>query len=234
MTPALVDELARKLGQSPPHKPRRAVTVSGHRVRGIVPPYRFQRSMSWESDIELRLIYRLLTSWRTADAATQAIKLSIPPAIPGDLVFPYTPDAIVKAHDGTLICVECKPAAHLVLPELRAKHRAINLFLSHRGVRFVEVTEQTLAPSVPHENAKTLMRGLQGARRVSQAELRRRTAALLPCTFSALIEALGMADARATLFYGHAYFDMHRPLIGTTQLTNHLENHFDAANFLYA
>ena len=236
MATTLVDELIQKLGQMPRHRARRVVTRSGWRVRGITPPLRFQAPLSWESDIEHRLIYRLLTSWQTTDACTQSVRLAIP-ALTSDspATIDYTPDALTKDRAGALTCIECKPAAQLADPELRRRHRDIKLFLNSCGVRFVEVTDLDLADAIPHENAKQLMRGVQfyGVNACTAA-LRDQVAPRLPCSLDALIAHVGLGPARAALFFGFGYFDMHRPLIGSTQISTHCEDHFDAAHFIYA
>ena len=237
MATILADELLQKLGLTPRHRPRRVVTRSGWRVRGITPSLRFRTSLKWESDIEHRLIYRLLTSWLIKDACTQAVRLQFPePMPPLDCVgaIDYTPDALVKDHTGTLTCIECKPAAQLIEPELQKRHRDIRLFLNAHGVRFIEVTDKDLATTAPHENAKLLIRGIQSiGPRTDTLTLRDEVRRLLPCPFDMLIAQVGVGRARAALFHGFGYFDMHRPLTGATVITNHLEEHFDAANFIH-
>lgn len=235
MATTLVDELIQKLGQIPRYQPRRVVTRSGWRVRGITPSLRFRAPLTWESDIEHRLIYRLMASWGTADACTQAMRLEIPPLVDGIATIDYTPDAITKDRWGTLTCIECKPAEQLLDPVLSRRHRDIKLFLNARGVRFVEVTDRDLAGEVPHENAKRLLRGIQAfGVNTSTAVLHSHVTPRLPCPLEELIGRFGIPSARAALFFGFGYFDMHRPLTGATLISNQFEERFDAANFIYA
>lgn len=77
MTSSIVTKLAYLLDLDPNLRPRRIVTRSGVRVRGIFPSRRFNREMHWESALERELINRLEASWRIADAATQPITMPI-------------------------------------------------------------------------------------------------------------------------------------------------------------
>lgn len=78
MTSSIVKKLADLLELNPNIRPRRVVTRSGVRVRGIFPSRRFNREMHWEAPLERELINRLEASWRIADAATQPITMTIP------------------------------------------------------------------------------------------------------------------------------------------------------------
>lgn len=78
MTSSIVKKLAYLLDLNPNLRPRRIVTRSGVRVRGIFPSRRFDCELHWESGIERELINRLEASWRIADAATQPITMPIP------------------------------------------------------------------------------------------------------------------------------------------------------------
>lgn len=235
MATSLVDELIHKLRQGPARQPRRVVTRSGWRVRGITPSARFLTPLTWESDIEHRLIYRLLASWIVADACTQAVRLTVPASSAPCGSIDYTPDALVKDRSGTLTCVECKPAEQLDDPEVRLRHRDIKLHLKTHDVRFVEVTESDLAEHAPHENAKLLFRGIQSFGRYTKTgELREKVQHLLPCTFTELTARCGTGSARAALFHGFGFFDMHRQLSGDTLIVPQLEEHFDAAHFLFS
>jgi hypothetical protein len=78
MTSSIVKKLAYLLDLNPDLRPRRIVTRSGVRVRGIFPSRRFDCEMHWEASLERELINRLEASWRIADAATQPITMPIP------------------------------------------------------------------------------------------------------------------------------------------------------------
>ena len=78
MTSSIVKKLAYLLDLNPNLRPRRIVTRSGVRVRGIFPSTRFNREMHWEAPLEREVINRLEASWRIADAATQPITMPIP------------------------------------------------------------------------------------------------------------------------------------------------------------
>lgn len=78
MTSSIVEKLAYTLDLNPNVPPRRIVTRSGVRVRGIFPSRRFDREMHWEAPLEREVINRLEASWWTADAATQPITMLIP------------------------------------------------------------------------------------------------------------------------------------------------------------
>ena len=76
--PNLTTRLIKLIGQPLLPPPRRIVTRSGLRVRGIFPSRRFDRAMHWESSIERDLIYRLEASWLVVDAVTQPLTIQIP------------------------------------------------------------------------------------------------------------------------------------------------------------
>lgn len=78
MTASLADRFAILVGQDPHFRPRRLVTRSGLRVRGIFPSHRFSREMPWESSLERELVYRLEASWLVQDACTQPTTMSVP------------------------------------------------------------------------------------------------------------------------------------------------------------
>lgn len=80
MTTSLLEKFARLVNQDPLFRPRRIVTRSGVRVRGIFPSVRFNRTLHWESALERDLIYRLESSWLLSDACTQPTTVSVPSA----------------------------------------------------------------------------------------------------------------------------------------------------------
>ncbi len=80
MTTSLMERFALLVGRDPLFRPRRIVTRSGARVRGIFPSHRFSRALHWESALERALIYRLECSWLVVDACTQPTTVSVPSA----------------------------------------------------------------------------------------------------------------------------------------------------------
>lgn len=80
MTTSLLEKFARLVNQDPLFRPRRIVTRSGVRVRGIFPSVRFNRTLHWESALERDLVHRLESSWLLADACTQPTTVSVPSA----------------------------------------------------------------------------------------------------------------------------------------------------------
>lgn len=78
MTTSLLERFTLLVNQDPLFRPRRIVTRSGVRVRGIFPSTRFNRTLHWESTLERDLIYRLESSWLLSDACTQPTTVSVP------------------------------------------------------------------------------------------------------------------------------------------------------------
>lgn len=78
MTTSILDQFAHLLDIPRLVRPRRVVTRSGARVRGIFPSRRFGKEMHWEASLERRLLYRLEASLRVCDACTQPLTVSIP------------------------------------------------------------------------------------------------------------------------------------------------------------
>lgn len=120
--------------------PRRLITRSGARVRGIFQHSRIGRC-EWESGLE-RNLYPILAMARSVSRVFSqplVIKLEA-----GE----YTPDALVFLTTGERVWIECKPQRNLDA-ETRAKLTEAALTFLAVGDRFVIVDETQLDDSLP-------------------------------------------------------------------------------------
>lgn len=120
--------------------PRRLITRSGARVRGIFQHPRTGRC-EWESGLERNLytILSMVGSVGRVFSQPVVIKLS---------ASEYTPDALVFLSNGKRVWIECKPKRNLNA-ETRAKLAEASLTFLAAGDRFVIVDETQLDDSLP-------------------------------------------------------------------------------------
>ncbi|MGJ7614130.1 MULTISPECIES: hypothetical protein [unclassified Variovorax] len=233
MTTSLRLRFARLTGQQSSYRAPRGITRNGHRVRGIFASTRFNCSMQWESSLQWDLMYRLEASWLVADACSRPAMMSI---ILGDgTSFRYTPHAVAMRRDELMVCLECVPDTQKADRTLAARHTAIRTHLAGLDVLFQAVSEAQLHHPVARTNARTLAQALRSGQPSDyDVEDCRRLAKNGPTTFYHLEKLLGRAASLRMLASGHAYFDVHQHLGATTPLTFDLQEHFDAADFIYA
>lgn len=232
MTTSLLERFALLVNQDPLFRPRRIVTRSGVRVRGIFPSVRFNRTLHWESALERDLIYRLESSWLVSDACTQPTTVRVPSA-DGD--FNYTPDALILTTQGRLCCIECKPSSKLSDLPLFLKLKAIRTHLRSLGIGFLVVTEDALDQETTRANAKRLVRALRDSETPAAILKLSNELSLRPATtYGQLVSYLGSRAANSVLAHGVLYFDVHRPICDSTQLFSSLKEECDAASFIYA
>jgi hypothetical protein len=113
--------------------PRRIVTRSGARVRGIHPSLRHKKSLSWETVDERALIKAMDASEATTELASQVVTLEIT----GDgSKFEYTPDVAVVRF-GQITVFECKPAEVIESEAWQKRLLVIEEYFTSSGINFI-------------------------------------------------------------------------------------------------
>jgi hypothetical protein len=142
---------------------------------------------------------------------------------------------VALRRDEQMVCLECVPDTQRADTTLAARHTAIHMQLAQLGVLFQLVSEAQLRHPVARHNARALSQALRSGRpREHDAEDCRRLTKNGPTTFHHLEKLLGRVASLRMLALGHAYFNVHGRLSSTTSLTPDLQEHFDAADFIYA
>lgn len=120
--------------------PRRLITRSGARVRGVFQHARMGRC-EWESELERNLYTLLSMSESVSQVFSQPLVLSLSAG-------EYTPDALVFLTTGKRVWVECKPRCFLdVETQGKLADAALTLFVL--GDHFVTVDETQLDNDLP-------------------------------------------------------------------------------------
>lgn len=148
--------------------------------------------------------------------------------------FDYTPDCLVEARTGRLVCIEGKSKLDAEAPDMQVHHAAIRFRLAQVGVDFIVVTDADLACEASGLNAHDLVRGIRTPlSKVVEATLRRQIADCQPACFGALERMANRTNAIAALARGMAFFDTHQRLSTSTALVLQFREHFDAANVIF-
>jgi hypothetical protein len=228
-TTGLLLELMQRTALDGNFTARNVVTRSGVRRRGLYAS-RFGQ-LPWEAPLEFDLIARLDGSWACAEAFTQTLQFVIP-CRRGES-FLYTPDACLRRRGEQIEAVECKPEA-LLDDFNQHRHAQIRRYFRSLDIGFLVLGENELPSDARHANALVLGESFRRALKPPKVrELGERTAASAPRTFSALVDALGPADARTALARGFVYFDTAAPLGAATPLFQVFQEAHDAADFLH-
>lgn len=135
--------------------PRRLVTRSGSRVRGVHSSLRHGVAMEWETPEESVLIQVLdaspSTQWLRSQVGTFEIE-----SIKG--CFEYTPDVAVMRF-GEVTFIECKPGDVIALDVWTKKFHAISSYLREFDINFVVLPNEVSPSEVVQENVSFVLRG---------------------------------------------------------------------------
>lgn len=186
--------------------PRRIVTRSGNRVRGINLAVPASPKVEWESPLEQSAIVILRLCKSVARIFSQPLVLEV-----GGMQ--YTPDLLVFLNDGRRIWIECKPDSNSLDEEMSNKLALVKALFHGVGDRFVILDRALLDEDSPVlDNCRYLLGWL--GRASSMAALPNEEA-----TYGELLSRYGAERVNAALADGFFCFDMAMPLTRQTRVS---------------
>lgn len=209
---------------------REPVSRSKGRVVGHFASMKNNRSVAWESQLELRACMRLEFSPSVASYQEQPATIYFPAK---NRMCRYTPDFEVKIHSGEIIFIEVKPLKRINNPTIKPILCAASAFLAHKGAQYRVLTEHELIDDDLLRNLALIKPYL--SQKIDEKEITivinwvRKQGRITLDDFVTFVGSI--RKAYAFIAMGHVFVDLKAPISFDTLILPLPENHHETSLF---